>query len=297
VLAITDHERPLQHQSLADKDFVMLTGYECYIRPDPNGKYDVYNQEVHLNLFAKDPENVKMICFNDHYSRYLKRDNAVGDLVRVGSERPREFTVDYINEYIRTAKEHGYIVAYNHPYWSMQSEADIFSYEGLFSIEMCNYGSYIVNNIEYNGALYDRMLSHGKRIFCHGSDDNHNLYPEGHPACDSFGAFTYIMADTLSYEAVFDAMEKGEMYSSMGPTFKEVSVENGKVHIECSPVNHVFLYTGSKTPKYLHASEGESITAADFDLDPKARYIRVSVRDAKGCWADTRGFFPQEYKE
>jgi DNA polymerase III alpha subunit len=41
ILAITDHERPFQHQSLAEKDFIMLTGYECYIRPDPAGKYNV----------------------------------------------------------------------------------------------------------------------------------------------------------------------------------------------------------------------------------------------------------------
>ena len=297
ILAITDHERPVQHQALSEKDFLMLTGYECYIRPDPAGKYDVYAEETHLNLFAKDPENVKMICFNDHYSRYLKRDNAVEGLVRVGSERPREYSVSYINEYIRTAKEHGYIVAYNHPYWSMEDEETILSYEGLFSVEMCNYSSWLINHVEYSGALYDKMLCRGNRIFCHGADDNHNAYPEGHPMSDSFGSFTMIMPEEFTYAGVIEAMEKGNMYASMGPVFHRVSVDGDTVHIECSDVAHAFLYTGSKSPKYIHTEKGETLNSIDFALDPKARYIRVSIQDSEGRWADTRGFFPDEFRK
>ena len=297
ILSITDHERPVQHTALSEKDFMMLTGYECYIRPNPAGKYDAYALETHLNLFARDPMNVKMICFNDNYSRYLKRDNAVEGLERVGSERPREYTTEYINEYIRTAKEHGYIVAYNHPYWSMEDEAKILSYEGLFSVEMCNYSSYLINHLEYNGALYDKMLRAGKHIFCHGSDDNHNQYPEGHPNSDSFGSFTMISPEEFTYESVIEAMEKGNMYASMGPVFHRVSVDGDTVHIECSDVSHAFLYTGSKAPQYVHAEKGETMNSVDFKIDPRAQYIRVSVQDSEGRWADTRGFFPEEFRE
>ena len=295
ILAITDHERPVEHTALSEKDFMMLTGYECYIRPG-SGRYDVYGLEVHLNLFAKDPKNVKMVCFNDNYSRYLKRDNAIEGLERVGSERPREYTTEYINEYIRTAKEHGYIVAYNHPYWSMEAEADILSYEGLFSMEMCNYSSYLLNGLEYNGALYDKMLCAGKRIFCHGSDDNHNQYPEGHPHSDSFGSFAMICPEEFTYESVIEAMEKGNMYASMGPVFHRISVDGDTVHIECSDVASAFLYTGSKTPQYLHAEKGASLNSIDFKIDPKARYIRISIQDSEGRRADTRGYFPEEFR-
>jgi hypothetical protein len=297
ILAITDHERPFQHQSLAEKDFIMLTGYECYIRPDPAGKYNVYSEETHLNLFAKDPMNVKMICFNDHYSRYLKRDNAVGDLIRVGSEKPREYSVEYINEYIRTAKEHGYIVAYNHPYWSMEDEARILAYEGLFSVEMCNYSSWLINHLEYNGDLYDKMLRKGKHMFCHGADDNHNQYPEGHALSDSFGSFTMIMSEEFTYESVIEAMEKGNMYASMGPIFHRVTVDGDTVCVECSDVAHAFLYTGSKSPQHIHVDGDEALNHIKFKIDPNARYIRISIRDKEGRWADTRGFFPEEFRK
>lgn len=296
ILAITDHERPVQHQALSEKDFLMLTGYECYIRPGSDGKYNAYAEEVHLNLFAKDPMNIKMICFNEKYSRYLMRDNAVSGLVRVGSEKPREFTISYINEYIRTAKEHGYIVAYNHPYWSMESEANILAYEGLFSVEMCNYSSWLINHLEYNAALYDKMLRQGSRIFCHGSDDNHNNYPEGHPLSDSFGSFTMIYPKEFTYSSVIEAMEQGNMYASMGPLFHRVSVDGNRLHIECSDVAQAFLYTGSKSPKHVYAEKGTSLNSIDFDIDPKAQYIRVSIQDSEGRWADTRGFFPSEFR-
>ncbi len=294
ILAITDHECPALHHDLSDDGFLMLTGYEAYIRPSEKGEYNVYNKEIHLNLFARDPMNQKIICFNENYSRYIRRGNILNKLERVGSERQRKYSREYINEFIRTANENGYLVAYNHPYWSMEDEADILSYDGLFSLEICNYNSYISNHLEYCGALYDKMLRSDHRIFCHGSDDNHNGYPLDHPHSDSFGAFTMICPREFTYDAVIEAMEKGEMYASMGPVFREISLEGDILHVECSDVSHIFVYMGSKTPRFLHAAPGEKLSSADFKIDAQARYIRVSIQDSLGHWADTRGFFPEE---
>lgn len=289
ILAITDHERPASHQHLADEDFIILTGYECYIRPDPQGRYNVYNKEVHLNLFARDPENVKLICYNENYTRYAKRDGALDSLVRAGSERPREFTREYINDYIRTAIEHGYLVAYNHPYWSMQDEADILSYDGIFSLEIANYGSYIMNGLEHCAPLYDKMLCAGKHIFCHAADDNHNAAKDGSPDSDSYGAFTVMMPKELTYNGVIGAMESGDMYASMGPTISELSINGDTLRIECSGVRHIYVYFGSKRPAFVNAAD-EPLTSADIKIDPSARYVRVGIMDGAGHWANTRGF-------
>ena len=215
-------------------------------------------------------------------------------MVKAGSQRTREYNREYVNEFIRTARENGYLVAYNHPYWSMENEADILAYEGYFSMEMCNYGSYVTNHLEYNGAVYDKMLRTGKRVFCHSGDDNHNNHPVGHTHCDSFGAFTMILAEDLTYDNMISAMEKGEMYSSMGPLFKEVSLEGDKLHIECSEVASICVYFGSKTPKSVIAEPGRVLTGADFTVDAKAEYLRVSIFDHEGKAADTRGFFRDE---
>ena len=294
ILAITDHERPTSHVDLSDGDFMLLTGYEAYIRPALDGRYDVYAKEVHLNLFARDPENVRMICYDDRYSRYVKRDGVADSLVRVGSSRPREFTSEYINEYIRTARENGYLVAYNHPYWSMQDEAEILSYEGIFSLEICNYGSYVMNGLEHCAPLYEKMLLGGKRVFCHGADDNHNGHPVGSPLCDSFGAFTMISPEKFSYDSVISAMEAGDMYASMGPTIRSLSVEGDTLHVECSEAAQIFAYFGSKRPAAVHAAKGEALTSVDLKIDPLARFVRVAVRDAAGAWANTRAYSREE---
>ena len=296
ILAITDHERPRCHQHLADETFMLITGYECYIRPDKNARYNPYSEEVHLNLFARDPQNTTMICYNEPFCKYLIRDNALSEITsRAGSERPRVYSREYIDEYIRTAKENGYIVAYNHPYWSMEAEADALAHEGCFSMEICNYGSYVENGLEHCGALYDKMLYSGKRIACHATDDNHNNFPLDHPHNDSFGGFTMIKPQEFTYDSVINAMESGEMYASMDPVIREVSVDGDQLHVECSDVSHIFLYNGGKKPGRLHAAQGESLTSADFTIDKNARYIRVSIVDAQGRWADTRGFFRDEF--
>ena len=103
-----------------------------------------------------------------------------------------------------------------------------------------------------------------------------------------------IMPESFTYDSVINAMEKGEMYSSMGPEFKEVSIEGNKIHIECSEVEQIRVFTGSKMPKSKFAPENETITSADFEIDDRAKYVRVSIVDKNGKFADTRGFFRDE---
>lgn len=289
ILAITDHERPYDHTALGDGDFLLLTGYEAYIRPSPTCEYDVYSPEVHLNLFARDPHNTTIICYNRVCCKYITPEEH-DTLPRAGSERPREYTREYVNEFIRTAADNGYIVAYNHPYWSMESEEDILRTEGFFSMEMVNYNSYLSSRLEHNGALYDRLLTEGRRVFCHGTDDNHNRFPEGHPGFDSFGGFTMIMADSLTYEDVFSAMERGDMYSSMGPVIKSAEYKDGTLHVECSPATAVIAYTGRKHPARVLGTADSPVTSADIQIDREAKYLRISIVDSNGRWADTRGF-------
>ena len=291
ILCITDHERPTDHTHMSDDKFMMLTGYEAYVRPDKTCYYNLYDKEIHMCFYAKDPHNVKMICPNYYYTKYFRRDGVEDQVVGVGPDSERVYSREYINEFIRLANENGYLVAYNHPTWSMEAEEDILAYEGYFSLEIMNYAAHLGSGLDYAGVMYDKMLRAGKRVFCHGADDNHNFFPEGDYRCDSFGAFTMIMPDEFTYGSVIDAMSRGEMYSSMGPVFKEVSIDGNKVHIECSEVAHVHVHVGNKSPKFLH---GENITSADFEIDPRALYVRVSICDKEGRWADTRGFFRDE---
>jgi len=192
--------------------------------------------------------------------------------------------------------DNGYLVAYNHPVWSMESEERILSYENIFSLEIDNYGSWQSNRLEHCGALYDKLLRSGKGWFCHSADDNHNYYDINDSLkSDSFGAFTMIMAEALDYPSVISAMEKGEMYASTGPEIYEVSVDGEKVAVKCSNASAIICYDGSKSPKRLEDVSG-NLNEAGFLLNDRAEYFRISVIDKNGKIASTRGFFRKEWE-
>lgn len=293
ILAITDHEVPKNHSYLNDDDFLTITGYEAYIRPRADYRLDRHGKETHMNLFARQPDNETMICYHAAGCKYMTPEEQAG-CKKAGTENDREYSVEYVNRFVRTARENGYLVAYNHPFLSMEEETDVLAYEGFFSMEMCNYGSYQFSRLEYNAPLYDKMLKLGKRIFCHSADDNHNHVPDDSPRCDSFGGFTMILPETFTYDGIIKAMEQGEMYSSMGPLFHEISVEGNMVHVECSEVERITLFTGTKTPKRVFADVGKTITCADLEIEADAEFLRVSIVDSRGRYADTRGFFMKE---
>lgn len=292
VLAITDHERTHDHTALSDPDFLMLTGYEIYIRP--GNKYDEFGQEIHINLFARDPHNVGMINYNPDVARYTPPEEKE-QVTLLGEQEARQYSPGYINRTIETAKKNGYIVAYNHPYWSHEDIRDVVSYRGFFSMEMCNYGSYIGNLVEYNAQLYDTLLREGVRIACHSADDNHNHAPFGSPKCDSFGAMTYILADRLEYGTIFSALESGSFYSSMGPQIYGLSVEDGVVRVKTSPVSRIMMFYGGKNAKYVLNEDGSDVCEAEFKLPPRAQYFRISAVDSAHRFADTRGYFRDEF--
>jgi hypothetical protein len=274
---------------LNDEDFITITGYEAYIRPNAENRSDAYEEEIHMNLFARDPHNTALVWYLPKYCKYTDKE-AQDAFVKVGPTTDRSYSVDGINAFVKVAKENGYIVAYNHPYWSMEDEKTLLQYEGFFSMEMCNYSSYCISRLEYNAPLYDRWVMSGARIFCHSADDNHNKMPDDSPRCDSFGGFTMIIPEEFTYDSLFEAMENGEMYSSMGPLIHEVSVHDGVIHVECSEAKRITLFSGSKSPKRVHAKPGETFTSADIPIDPRSKFVRVSVMDADGKFADTRAF-------
>lgn len=293
VLAITDHEYPVDHSELSDDDFVMITGYEAYIRPSKDCVYDIYSEEIHINLLAKEPHNTAYVNFTDLYCKYVKDEAERRGFKKVGSSEPRKYTVEYINSFVENAKANGYLCAYNHPTWSLERDEQIMQYRGFFSMEMCNYGAHLASENEYNARIYDRFLREGVRIFCHSADDNHNGVPIDSPRSDSFGAFTMIEAKDLSYSSIIEALECGDFYSSMGPEIHSLSVEGDKVHIKTSPARKIIMHYGSKRTQYV-ASFEDDLTEAEFTIPREAPYVRFSVINTKGQAADTRGYFRDE---
>lgn len=294
VLAITDHEAPYDHTDLTTRDFLLLTGYEAYIRPLPNCKYDTFSPEIHMNLLARDPHNTTIIGYDPAYCKYMTREVAE-TRKKAGDLAPRQYNREYINRFIQTARENGYLVTYNHPCWSMEAEEDILSYEGLFSLEIFNTGRMRDNGYESNMSLFDKFQRRGKFIYCHGADDNHNPVPLNDPFSDSFGSWTMIMAEELTYLAVIKALENGDFYASTGPEIRELIIEGDRVHLETTPAQRILMHLSPKEAKQVYNDDRSPVTEADFVIPKRAPFVYFSVMGENGTSARTRAFRPEEF--
>ena len=297
ILAITDHEAPYDHTALSTDDFLMLTGYEAYIRPSPTCEFDLFKPEIHLNLLAKDPHNTAIIGWDPNFCKYMPLEVAEHQREHKGDLGPRKYSREYIQRFIDTARASGYLVTYNHPCWSMEAEEDTLSYDGCFSLEVFNTGSEKISGYECNMALYDKFLRKGKFLYVHGADDNHNKAPFGDLMCDSFGSWTQILAEELTYPAVIRALEEGRFYATTGHEITELTFDGSHVRIGCSPAQRIVVHGSPKMGKSFYNPDGSPITHAELDLPPIGEYVYFSVYTADGKAAHTRAFRRAEFAE
>ena len=129
------------------------------------------------------------------------------------------------------------------------------------------------------------MLMGGERIFCIATDDNHNA------RSDSFGGFTMIKADELSYKALTDSLLAGNFYASEGPEIKELWYEDGKVHIRTSDAVKITYVAGRRFARAKYPEGDETLTEATFDVAPEDICFRLSVVDKSGNKAYTNSYF------
>lgn len=288
IIAFTDHEAFFPHNELTDENFLALNGTEISVEApmEKNGFF----KATHLGLIAKDKNNKKAPCFHPGYLWYFS-DEVVEKFVKEklyfgDGEYNRIYSVDGINDMIKTASENGFLVIYNHIGWSRESVLTLAELEGLSGFEIFNNGSYLDGCDSYDAPIYDDLLRLGKRFFPVAADDNHNI--PGHP--DSFGGWTYVLSPDLSYESVIKALERGDLYSSLGPQIKNLWLEDGKYHIETSPAREIFLKAGNRRGKRVASENGEPITHAEFDFAENDIFVRFTVVDFDGYCADTKAF-------
>lgn len=278
-VAFTEHTHLHDVSHLTDESFVALTSYEMAFSDSKSVPFCFYEgaphcfshaEAVHLNLYAKDPHNTKII-----------------DLAPI-KEKYGEFTVDTFNEAIRQAKEQGFLVCYNHPNWSLNTYPLYSQLRGLDAIEITNGASNRSSDNDYAPQVYEQMARSGIRISCFAGDDNHGTV-------HFFKAWTMVKADELSYDALMGAIERGDCYASDGPEIYELYVEDGAVTVKCSDEYGIFYSTGGRGKQCrLDESYENPINSATFKIDPNDLYFRITVRDARGRHANTRIYYLDE---
>ncbi len=274
VVAYTDHRRYVWHRCLMDETFIPLAAYEVNVDgavpPDGDGSR---KKTYHINLYDTDPEK-----------RSREKRTSILPEHRYGD-------MAYINGWLADMRKMGFFACYNHPYWSMQTIEDYGGLKEVWAMEIYNHGCELEGMYGYNPQSYDEMLRAGTKLFCAATDDNHNLVPLEDPFSDSFGGFTMIKAERLTYEAVVSALLQGDFYASMGPKIRELYVEDNRLTVRTSPAEKIFVATEGRRCHRKIAEPGGVLTEAEFELTGKEGYIRVDVRDEKGRHANSNAYF------
>lgn len=289
ILCCTDHEIMIPHHDLTDEDFLMLTGFELGF--DENWRPDFLDAKVcDLCVIALDKNNITQPCF--HRTKYHNPDrNAEICFDENEPDFEREYNADCINTAIAKCREKGFFVTYNHPTWSLEHYEDYIKYKGMNAMEICNYSSFIDGYDEYNAKAYDDYLRKDQRIFCLATDDNHNRRDPAGRMWDSFGAFTMIKAKELTYESVAEALLNGWFYASQGPEIYGLWMEDGRLHVECSPADKVVCTVNKRRCMSRYNEQTGEITHAVFEILKTDGFFRVTVIDKNGRKADTNAFF------
>lgn len=276
IVAFTDHHQYRWHRELDDENFLALAAYETDLNDFETSPGCWPDQKTyHINLFDTDP--------------------AKNSAEKAKSPRPprRYGDTASLNEYIARMNDLGFLVCYNHPYWSLQNYEDYKGLRGLFAMEIYNHGCEHDGLYGFHPQAYDEMLRTGQRLSALATDDNHDRSPFGDPLNDSFGGFVMVAAEKLDYPSVIAALKAGSFYWSMGPQLRGVSIEDGKLKIKTSPVEKIFVIQKGRNCYKKLAKPGETLTEAEFELTGREGWFRVQVRDGRGLYAGTNAYFPE----
>ena len=285
VVAFTDHNRFVTHNTLTDESFVALNGVEN--AADENIGVNWHGRCCDICFIALSPER-KL--------HPLQTEGAVN-----GDGEYSGFNVYYrtadVNKMIRTGADNGFFVTHNHPTWSLEQPENYMSYHGMHAMEMFNKSSEVDGYNEYNPDIYDAQLRAGKRLFCIATDDNHNRAP-GTMHWDSFGGFTMIKAPKLTYGDITAALLRGDFYCSRGPIINALWLDttDNSVHLECEGAKKIIATRGGRRLRAVYAEEMgvEHISSAVFSIDPDDDYFRFTVFDETGLTADTNAYFLED---
>jgi len=175
----------------------------------------------------------------------------------------------------RRARDAGAFVAIAHPEWSGLTTADARSIEAAHAVEVYNHGCAVGCDRPHGFYTADQLLSEGRRLTLCATDDAHFSEP------DHFGGWVMVKAAENDPDALTEALKAGAFYSSCGPEFKAVHVEEDAVIVESSAVAAVIVqgYGAAATAVHGASMTRTSVSLRRFETSP---WIRVTIVDSAG---------------
>ncbi len=187
-------------------------------------------------------------------------------------------------EALEKARSQGSFLIWAHPHWSLNTVAEGIRHN-FDGIEIFNSGSQIAYGKGYGTFHWDMILQERADTLGFATDDSH--FFEAAPLEAS--GWIMVNAPALSKEAIMAAIREGNFYSSAGPEFKSIHLEEGnRVVAETSPVVHARLIGPINMNKYKGSFDRDPMTHTHFRIPDDWAFARLEIEDEYGraAWSN-----------
>ena len=171
----------------------------------------------------------------------------------------------------------GGVVIAAHPAWSLNTPALLASLDGVEISEVYN----TMSDEPFNGprgnseSLLDVTAANGKYYRLVAADDSHPYQGE---QCVSW---VMVQAAELSVPAILQALRAGRFYATQGPAFHDISIDDGRITVETSPVARVSFCSNLYWVDDRCRS-GSGLTREVYRIRPNERFVRIQITDEDG---------------
>lgn len=170
-----------------------------------------------------------------------------------------------------------------HPAWSLNTPEFLASLDGVEISEVYN----TMSDEPFNGprgnseSLLDVAAANGKYFRLVAADDSHRYQGE---QCVSY---IMVQAPELSVPAILEGLRAGRFYATQGPAFHNITIENGMITVETSPVSRISFCSNLYWVDDRCRS-GRGLTREIYRIRPNERFIRIQVTDEDGkkAWSN-----------
>jgi len=185
----------------------------------------------------------------------------------------------------QTLKSMSDLVILAHPYWSNLSSENVKNLMTICDVlEVYNTGTDVAISRGNSEYVWDDALSDGLKVNAVAVDDAH------HYTNDCCISFVMVKAEKFDINSLMNAIKNGHYYSSTGPKFIDLKIDENFLIVKTSPCKRVDVCTNTYYGKsyYAENKDENAITNIKFELNDNLQYIRLRCTDylGKSAWSN-----------
>lgn len=266
---MSDHEIYWDSPQMDTSTFLVLSGIECSVAPNPKREWFVN---------PKLGKSIHLIAIRDDSTPYGGPSFAHDEYI----PRKIDTGIQGLMELVQFYKARNHIVMLNHPRWSRITPEYMLAIQQCFAVEVWNTASEYLETTGESEYEWDYCLQRGLRIFGAATDDTHYY---AHDVPEGYEGYVAVNCEALSKQQITLALKEGKFYASTGPSIYDMRVVDGTLQLECSPAHKIRLVGADRYAPTLQ-KQGELLTRLDYKIDTALKYIRPEIvaPDGRKAW-------------